>query len=154
MLLLSAHPVFGPDAPAIEVTLNKVIDPALIQVPGHPAPPGGRYVEMNVTIANVGSVTLPVQEGPLPYVLSFTWYLNPSDSVPDLGETFTQDFPNATCQGVPRYFTQDDVAPGQSVTGCVQFGPIKDSIVVSGFEASLAYGGYQDDDPGVWRISS
>jgi hypothetical protein len=152
-LSLSARPVFGPGTPAFNVTLNQVIDPAAIQVPNHPAPQGERYVEMNVTIDNVGSVTLPVQENPAEYVLGFTWYLNPSDSLPDVGEEFTQDFPNATCQGVPQYFPQEDVSPGQSITGCVQFGPISDSIGVTGFEASLAYAGYHDDYPGVWRIS-
>jgi hypothetical protein len=149
---LSVNPVLGPGIPALKVTLNQLIDPAPIQVPNHPAPEGERYVEVNVTIANVGSATLPVQYGYLRRMLGFTWYLNPSHSVPDSGETFTQAFPSATCDGVAQDFTQDDVAPGQTITGCVQFGPLANAIVVTGFEASLAYGGYSDAYPAVWEI--
>jgi hypothetical protein len=152
-LPLSANPVLGPGTPSFNVTLNQVTDPAQIQVPSHPASPRERYVEVNVTIANVGSAPLPVQYGYLRRMLGFTWYLNPSYSVPDSGARSTQDFPNATCQGTPRHFTQDEVAPGQSITGCVQFGPLSDSIVVTGFEASLAYGGYDDLYPAIWQIS-
>jgi hypothetical protein len=143
-----------PGTPDFNVTLNQVIDPALPQVPNHPAPQDARYVEMNVTIANVGSATLSPQYGYLPHQLGFTWYLNPSHSVVDTGEAFTQDFPSATCHGVPQDVTQDEVAPGQSITGCVQFGPISDSIAVTGFEASLSYSGFtQDSYPAVWEIS-
>jgi hypothetical protein len=119
---VSTSPVLGPGTPAFNVTLNHVFDFAHIQVPSHPAPRGERFVEMNVTIANVGSATLSIQDTGEPYVLSFTWYLNPSDTLPDLGLKFTEDFPSATCQGVPQSFSQDDLSPGQSLTGCVQFG--------------------------------
>ena len=152
-LSLTASPIIGPGTPEFNVTLNQLIDPADIEVPGFAAPQGERYVEMNVAIANVGSTPLPVQGSVGPYVLGFTWYLNPSNSVPDSGQEYTQDFPNATCQGNPQAFTQEDVAPGQSITGCVQFGPISDSIVVTGFEASLAYGGSNDLYPAIWQIS-
>ena len=152
-LSLSADPVLGLGTPAFNVTLNRVIDPAPIQDPNHPAPQGERYVETNITIANVGSATLPVQGGYLRRMLGFTWYLNPSHSIVDSGQTFNQDFPSATCQGVPQDFTQQDVAPGQSITGCVQFGPVSVSIVVTGFEAALAYGGSDDPYPAIWQIS-
>jgi hypothetical protein len=152
-LSMSTSPVLGPGTPLFNVTLNQVIDPAAIQVPNHSAPQGERFVEMNVTIANVGSATLPIQEGVEPYVLGFTWYLNPSDKLPDKGLIFTQDFLSATCQGVPQSFSQDDLSPGQSLTGCVQFGPILDSVTVTGFEASLAHASYLDYSPAVWSVS-
>ena len=110
-------------------------------------------MEFNVTIAKVGSAPLSVQYGYLRRMLGFTWYLNPSHSVPELGAALTEAFPSATCQGVPQAFTQDDVTPGQSITGCVQFGPLSDSIAVTGFEAGLAYGGYDDVYPAVWQTS-
>jgi hypothetical protein len=147
---LSAEPVLGPGNPALDVTLNQVIDPAPIQDPRHAPPQGERDVEMKVTIANVGSVLLPAQGGR--HVLTFTWYLNPSDSVPGHGIEFEQNLPSVTCRGIPQDFTQD-VAPGQSITGCVQFGPIPYSIVVTGFEAALSYGGFGDTYSRVWRIS-
>jgi hypothetical protein len=146
---LSAPQVVGPGTPALNVTLNQVIDPAPIHDPRH-APPGERDIEMNVTIANVGSAVLPAQGGR--HVLTFTWYLNPSDSVPGHGIEFDQNLPSVTCQGAPHDFTED-VAPGQSITGCVQFGPIPDSVVVTGFEAALAYGGFGDTYSRVWRVS-
>jgi hypothetical protein len=150
---LTAYPVVGPGTPVFNVTLDEVIDPAPIQVPGHDPPPHTRYVEMKVTIANVGSVTLPVQYGYLPSMLGFTWYFNPSPSVPENAALFTQAFPSATCQGLAEDYSQADVAPGQMITGCVQFGPLADSIAVTGFEAGLAYGGYNDLDPAIWAVT-
>jgi hypothetical protein len=151
-LALSLNAAHGVGRPAFNVTLNQVIDPAPIQVPNHVAPKDQRFVEMEVTIANVGKAVLPVRGGYLPDVVGFTWYLNPSYTTVDLGLQFTQDFPSATCKGVPQEFAQD-LAPGQSLTGCVQFGPLSDSIGVTGFEAELQYGGHGNEFPGIWRIS-
>jgi hypothetical protein len=133
---------------AIHITLDDVIDPA---PPEAGSGVGYRNVELRVTIANVGDVTVPDMDEGDEYVLSIEWALDPDRTNDDdaRGLQF-EGLPSASCGSTPTQFV-NGVAPGQSVTGCVPF-DLGDGVAVTSASARLLYAGYGDQPIGEWLI--
>jgi hypothetical protein len=137
---------------AIHITIDSVIDPAPDGPGSEATAPGNRNVELRVTIANVGDVTVPDLGQGDENILSIEWALDPNYANPD-GVPVYQDegLPTESCSGGAAQFT-NGIAPGQSVTGCVPYYGVWDTTAVTSATALLLYAGRSNGAPGEWLI--
>jgi len=137
---------------AVDITLDNVIDPAP-PFSGSDAPAlGNRNVELRVTLANVGDITVPDLDQGDEYVLSIEWQLDPDIANHDGVAVYQNEgLPIASCSGGTTQFL-NGVTPGQSVTGCVPFYGVWDITAVTSASAILLYAGIYNGSPGEWLI--
>ncbi len=130
----------------VRMTLDRIVDPAPATSPG--LLPGDRAVALAVTIANVGTATVPCYEG-YKYQPTLLWSF---DSDPDTDGGYTaQGLPSEACAGVTDT-VQNGLAPGTSVTGDIPVDmpvgvPVANAVV--GLVLAGAGGGSQ----GEWLIA-
>jgi hypothetical protein len=105
----------GLQTAAVHITLDNVIDPGPRGSGSEIPVPGTRNVELRVTIANFGDVTVPSLEGD-PYILSIEWALDPTYANQDGVPVYEYEGLPGSCSGGTAQFS-NGIAAGQSVTG-------------------------------------
>jgi hypothetical protein len=142
----------GAPTAALRITLDQVIHNPEPYGSSPAYQSGVRDVELKVTMKNVGDVTVPVAEGD-EYELSIEWALDPDLGNADGVPTYEYEgLPSPTCIGAMTNFPQPGILPGESVTGCVDFGDISTGISVHSATALLLYAGTYNGAPGEWLI--
>jgi hypothetical protein len=148
------HLTPGLETAAVRITLDNVIDPAPGDLDSDVPQVDNRNVELRVTVDNVGDVTVPATGQGDEDVLSIEWALDVDSANGDGVPTYQfEGLPSATCTGAPTNFPQPGIAPGQSVTGCVQFFDLENVTSVHNATALLLFvGAGSGAAPGEWLI--
>ncbi|HEY5251107.1 MAG TPA: hypothetical protein VIJ09_05575 [Acidimicrobiales bacterium] len=142
----------GPDAAQVDITLDRVFDPASGAPYGVPSAPlsGTRWLELKLTVTNIGKVAVPYHEGD-PYILSLEWALDPetnqggyqAEQLPDVSPSCGSYDPTAV--GAP-------LAPGATITGCLAF-DVVDGVFARSLSVTLLFAGEEEGDTeGEWLI--
>jgi peptidylprolyl isomerase len=125
--LTVASPPLSPlsSPPTVRITLDQVIDPGAAPEPPpwNPLPKDERFVDLRVTMSNIGDVFVPCSGGQ-EYVLTITWEIDSTESVG--GNGYLTHGPPEPCRGlVPGATSTGDIVVimpvGVPVTNVVVF---------------------------------
>jgi len=129
----------------VRLTLDRIVDPAPATPPG--PGPGDRTVALEVTVANVGSATVPCYEGD-EYQPTLLWSF---DSDPDTnGGYIAQGLPAGACAGVTD-IAQNGLTPGATATGDIPV-DIPIGVPVANAVVGLGLAGAGGGSQGEWLI--
>jgi hypothetical protein len=141
----------GPGSAVLDVTLDQVIDPARAPALA-PSPAssddrltGDRVVALQLTLSNVGNVTVPCAEGQEDE-LSLGWLVDP-DGAGD-GGSYSAGLPDPFC---PDGFSSPGLAPGATRTGEISF-ELPSGVPVVRVTAGMSIAGFGSGPGADWQI--